>query len=150
MDSTAKPRSARHGLRAARSAGRFSSPLAHPGDNRASAVTAPRPPHITSIVPALGDTYGHVLVHTYSGGANTSAASYTASVDGVAQSVVGSGTITRGGTDLGSLGGRCTNANAVSFAFNGDVYEVVVCSGVLAAADQDALVRYLRAEYATP
>lgn len=106
-----------------------------------------------AITPASGianalDTSAHALLFTYNGGTNTSTASYTAQLNGSAQSVVASSAINRGaGTDLCSLGCRLTSGNAASAGVVGDICWVGVWPRVLGVAEQSQLNSYLVSRY---
>lgn len=96
---------------------------------------------------ALGTSAGHVLLETYNTGSQSATTSYTASLDGAGETILTSGNFLRTSSDLGSIGGRLTSGNAVSFGLVGDLYEVVAYTRVLTSGEQAALVSYLRARY---
>jgi len=95
----------------------------------------------------LGTTSGHVLLHTYSGSAPSSQSSYGAALDGAVKTVVASGAISRGGTDLGSIGGRLDASQNGAFLFNGDLYEIIVYNRVLSSQEQIDLFGYAKQLY---
>jgi hypothetical protein len=87
---------------------------------------------------AVIGTSAHVHMHTWDG-----SGTYTASLDGVTQSVVGSGTFARGAGVKASIGAR----GGPSFPTSMDLYEIAVSVGVQSAAKQSALYNYARQRY---
>ncbi len=88
------------------------------------------------------DTSPHIVIISYSGGTNTSTGSYTAMVDGVARTVVVSGTsFTYASTDLGALGGRVNSSGVVSTPANIDMATVGLYSRQLSTAEMTYLSR---------
>ena len=88
------------------------------------------------------DTSVHTLVVTYNGSGATTPANYTATWDGVAQTVVASGNTTS------------PRGNALGARFNGTLHipaearKVVVCEQVIAGADLATLEAYLATDLA--
>ncbi len=94
------------------------------------------------------NTNNHLFIHTYNGGLNTSAASYTADLDNVSKTVVSSGLCGRFSTDKGSLGARVTSADVGSFFYIGDIAEIIIYNRVLTVAEQTTIKTYLNSRYA--
>lgn len=81
----------------------------------------------------------HNLIVTYNNGTNTTPGSYTAVLDGTAQTVVASGSLGRTGTDLGSIGGRVTSGNVVSAGASVGIRKILVYSSNLTGSNLTSL-----------
>lgn len=97
--------------------------------------------------PTLGTTSGHCLVQTYNGGTNTAAGSYTADLDGVAQTITTSGAFAGSASDRSSLGARVSSADAVSLGAKLDLYEWAAWGRVLTTTERAALYTYAHGRY---
>lgn len=89
------------------------------------------------------DTNPHVFEQSYNGGDNTDAASYSAALDGASKPIIASSALGRAGSNPSTIGARSDG----TFAYVGDVCEVMDFTAVL-GTDALAIVRtYLQAKY---
>lgn len=91
------------------------------------------------------DTAAHRLVGTYDGGTATSAASYSALYDGVAQSLTTGGNLGRTATDFGAIAAHVTSASAVNTKCDAAIRKVVAYNRVLTAPELARLDSFLDA-----
>lgn len=87
-------------------------------------------------------TAATILSLRYNGGTVTDPASYSADTDGNAQTVLSSGTFSRFGTVIGTIGARFNN-NTLEFPWNGFLAELVVYRGTPTTDIEDRIEGYL-------
>lgn len=88
------------------------------------------------------DTARHRLILTYNNGTPTSVGSWTAMLDGVAQTVLTSSNDSRAATNFGAIGAVVSTSNVIAAPMNCDVGELAVWNRVLSAREQARVDSY--------
>lgn len=93
------------------------------------------------------DTTQKIILNTYNGGTNTSAASYSNSINNSAQSIVASGNLARTVGDRASLGARSDGAGAASVYSQMELAYLSVWNRVLSAGELAQLYTWANDTY---